>query len=206
MRQGLRPVRPVLLFCLLVASLAATAWAGPRDHDGGFFLRLSGGYGTVTTLHDIGETDQEVSARTADVNVAIGGMVTPNLAIHGTLFGWSWFTPHPEISLYGSSETLVSNVSLESIGVGLTYYIMPINTYISGSIGAAGLTFDKGYTRGETDMGPAIDLTMGKEWWVSDSWGLGVAAGFGYHSVPERGEEGDWTGWSLGIRFTSSYN
>ena len=204
MRHGLCCLRSTSLFLLIVALLVATGWAGPRDHDGGVFLRLSAGYGTANTSFDVGVAELEISGMSGDANLAIGGMVTPNLAIHATVFGW--FATNPDASLLGVTETLAADVSLSAIGVGLTYYIMPINMYMSGSIGAGSLTIDTGHTSGETDMGPAIDLTMGKEWWVSDSWALGIAGGFGYHSVPEHGIEGDWTGWSFGIRFTSSYN
>jgi hypothetical protein len=187
-----------------MASSVAVGWAGPRDHDGGFFLRLSGGGGTATTTFDVFGADLDISGATGDVNLAIGGMVTRNLALHATLFGW--LASDPDISFLGSTETLAADVSINGFGAGLTYYFMPVNIYISGSVGAASMTVESEQTSGETDLGPAIDLTVGKEWWVSDSWGIGVAGAFGYHSVPEKGITGDWTGTSFGIRFTASYN
>jgi hypothetical protein len=27
----------------------------------------------------------------------------------------------------------------------------------------------------DTEFGPGLSLVLGKEWWVSDNWGLGVA-------------------------------
>jgi hypothetical protein len=204
MRCGLWCMRVTVLSCLIIALFVAGAWAGPRDHDGGFFLRLSAGPGTATTSFDLFGADLEISGPTGDANLAIGGMVTRNLALHATLFGW--VASDPDMSFLGRTGRLSADVSLSGLGIGLTYYFMPVNIYVSGSVGAASLTVESGQTSGETDLGPAMDLTLGKEWWVSESWGLGVAGAFGYHSVPEKDIEGDWTGTSFGIRFTASYN
>jgi hypothetical protein len=87
----------------------------------------------------------------------------------------------------------------------VTYYFMPVNLYLSGSAGFGSLEFD-GNISGETDMGLALDLTVGKEWWVGDNWGLGVAGGFGYHSLPEEGLDENWSGTSFVVRFTATLN
>jgi hypothetical protein len=56
------------------------------------------------------------------------------------------------------------------------------------------------------DIGFASDVTIGKEWWVSDSWGMGVAGGLGFHSVPFTTTEVNWSGVSVGVRFTATMN
>jgi hypothetical protein len=60
---------------------------------------------------------------------------------------------------------------------------------------------------GGTDLGFALDLTLGKEWWVGGSWGLGVAGAFGFHSVPQS-EDSDlrWEGFDLALRFSATLN
>ncbi len=150
----------------------------------------------------------QFSGTSGDINLPIGGMVTPNLALHGTLIGW--VTSSPEIKICdGRCETGSTNdldFSLSGFGSGLTYYFMPSNFYVSESICAAQLILTYDNVSADSDYGPAFDITAGKEWWVSDSWGLGVAGGFGYHSVSDPDISSNWSGPSFGVRFSATYN
>ena len=139
-----------------------------------------------------------------DANVAIGGMVSPNLALHGTVFGWMLF--EPELTIGSQSGTLEAEVGVGGFGVGATYYFMPANAYVSGSVGFGQLTMETDDVSVESDYGVIFDATVGKEWWVSDEWGLGVAAGLGYHSIPDPSADENWTGLSYAIRFTATQN
>src|SRR5262245_65282887 len=44
-----------------------------------------------------------------------------------------------------------------------------------------------------TDYGVVLDLSLGKEWWVGNSWGLGFNGGFNYHSIPDKQIDANWT-------------
>jgi len=196
---------PILVVAAVLLALTGPASSGGiRDHSDGFFLRLSAGGGSASTSLDLGIGDLEMSGFATDVNFAIGGVVTPNLAVHGTLFGW--LVSDPDAEAGGMTAEITGDLDLSAIGIGVTYYIMPANVYLSGSLGAGSLTLDVPTGEGETDMGPVIDLTIGKEWWVSDSWGIGAAASLGYHSVPEKGIDENWSGTSFAIRFSATYN
>ena len=176
------------------------AFAGPRDHDGGFFLRLSVGPGGAQT--EFG--DLKISGVTGDFDFAIGGVIARNLALHGTIFGWSAADPNLEIG--GISREIEGTATVSSIGGGVTYYFMPVNLYVSGSAGLAILSVETVFGAGETDIGPGFGITLGKEWWVGNSWGLGVAGTGGYHSVPEKNIEGNWSGFNIAVRFTATLN
>ncbi len=197
----------VLVVSLAVALTATTALAGgaPRTHDG-FFLRLSGGFGYAGSSTDVGASELEVSGATGDVNFAIGGMVSPNLALHGTLMGVS--ATNPDMDWGGAmSEEFDGEATLTAIGPGLTYYFMPANVYISGSVGLGRLEADiDGGPTLESDTGFVLDAGLGKEWWVGNSWGLGVAGGVMFHSIPVSDTDESWTGVSLGLRFSATYN
>lgn len=173
--------KKILLLALIVFAVSATeAFAGPRDHAGGFFLRLSAGYGYAQT--EFGDpTTMKYYGVAGDVNFAVGAVVFDNFALHGSLFGWSIMNPTLELGA-GSGE-VDGYLTLSGLGVGLTYYIMPANIYISPSVGLRRLTLESGGITSNTEMGLMLDLTLGKEWWVGGSWGLGVAGAFGYHSV-----------------------
>jgi hypothetical protein len=146
----------------------------------------------------------EMSGFATDVNFAIGAVVSPNFAVHATLFGW--LVSDPDVELGGLTAEITGDLSLSAFGGGVTYYIMPANVYLSGSIGVGSLTLETSFGEGETDMGPVIDLTIGKEWWVSDGWGIGAAASLGYHSVPEKGINENWSGTCFALRFSATMN
>jgi hypothetical protein len=197
------PVRASMLVAAL-ALLPGVSAAGSRDHLGGFFLRLSAGAGTVRTeLTSRGNT-LALSGAASDVNIAIGGVIAPNLALHGTLYGW--LADDPDFEVGGRSVATRAQLDLSAIGAGVTYYFMPINIYLSGSLGAGSLAIDGPTGEGETGVGLVMDLTAGKEWWVSDRWGLGVAVGFGYHDIPEKFFPVNWSGTGLAVRFTATLN
>jgi hypothetical protein len=190
--------------CLILILSATDLFAGSRDHDGGFFLRLSTGLGYAQSEYADPSTIKLYGA-SGDMNFAVGMGVLPNLALHATMFGWVLSEPVAEVG--GSSGEFPGEATVGSLGVGFTYYFMPINMYLSGSVGFTALQVEVlGAFEGETDLGPAFDVTLGKEWWVGGSWGLGVAGGFGYHSAPEKEVDENWSGYSLGVRFTATLN
>ena len=139
-----------------------------------------------------------------DINIAIGGIIYPNLALHATLFGW--LVDDPKLEVARASHVTTRDLNLSAFGGGLTYYIMPLNLYISGSLGSGTLSLEEPGGEGETNSGPVFDLTIGKEWWVSSRWGLGAAASFGYHSIPEKGADDNWSGTSFVLRFSATMN
>lgn len=186
-----------------VLLLATCATAGPRDHLDGFFLRLSAGGGSASTEISDGTDSIEVSGPAGDVNFAIGGIVAPNLALHGTLFGTSM--ADPDVDFNGAEGTLNGDVTVAGLGVGVTYYFMPANIYLSGSLGSGSLQLD-GPIDGETDRGPMLDLSLGKEWWVGDNWALGLALGLQSHTIGDGTVDEDWSGTSYAIRFSATMN
>jgi hypothetical protein len=204
MRRSVRQSILMSMTGIMVIAGAASAGA-PRTHDG-FLLRLSAGFGSAKTSEDVETSSLEISGAAGDVNIAIGGVISPNLAIHGTLLGWSLADPTVELTGFGSGE-LDGDLTMTAVGVGLTYYFMPANFYVSPSIGAATITLDvPGSDDLETDTGVALEFTVGKEWWVGDSWGLGVAGSAGYHSIPDKDVDENLSGGNVAIRFTATLN
>jgi hypothetical protein len=196
--------KTVACISLILIATSMKVIAGPRDHNGGFFLRLSTGIGYAQS--EFGDPASiKLYGASGDANIAVGMVVLPNLALHATLFGWALSEPTVEIG--GSSGDFPGDATVGSFGIGLTYYLMPVNIYLSGSAGISKLQVEVlGAITGETDDGPAFDVTLGKEWWIGGNWGLGVAGGFGYHSVPDKDVDENWSGYSLGVRFTATLN
>lgn len=74
------------------------------------------------------------------------------------------------------AEFRISN-GMRGFGFGAVYYFMPLNLYAGGSLmlaqSAVATLFDGEVS---SSLGPTVNLQVGKEWWVSDSVGIGVAA------------------------------
>ncbi len=152
---------------------------GVHTHDG-FFLRLTPGLG-FGTFNASGTTDAptyhpdvkdpEESGPTSAFGLSLGGAVTENLILHGDF--WLWGTLFEDHDHYQRDFTSLS------FSLGLTYYFMPVNVYLSADVGHS-LTvlnmYDDGEHEYETMPGVSLGLSVGKEWWVSDNWGLGLAA------------------------------
>jgi len=181
---------------------------GARAHDGGFFLRLSlgiaGGKSSIDNIPTVPPTDWEISGTGGDLNIAIGGIVSENLAIHGTVFGWTVTDPDIEVRNVNGSITVPvqGDFTFTGVGAGLTYFFMPVNIYMSGSLGLGRLSFEGA----DSDTGLGLEACAGKEWWVSDRWALGVALGVTYHSIGETGVDEHWSGASFGVRFSATLN
>lgn len=196
---------PILLFlgiCCLM--LATDARSGARDHLDGFFLRLAAGGSPGGTEISDPSGDAELSGVGVDLEIAIGGVVAPNLAVHGTLFGWSIADPDAKVG--GVSGNINGDLSLGAVGAGVTYFIMPANFYLTGTVGFGSLTLDVGGVSGDSDTGVVLEFAVGKEWFVSDRWGLGAAVGLMYHSIPDGVLDENWSGLNVPIRFSATFN
>jgi hypothetical protein len=132
-------------------------------------------------------------------------MVKENFAIHGTLGGWGIIDPKVEFN--GLEETADdTSITMSMVGGGFTYYFGPSNVYLTASVGAGLLSLEFDGDTEDSDTGFAFDAGLGKEWWVSDRWGLGVSATAGYHSIPPGDADGNFSGPSFALRFSATLN
>jgi hypothetical protein len=194
--------RQLFVAIVMIVAVASTAWAGPADHTSGFFLRLQGGASVSNTaISDPLLTEFELSGIGGNFQAAIGAVVAPNLALHGTM--WAWFVGSPSAKLAGQDVGQFSgNLNLSALGGGGTYYFMPANVYLSGNLGVGQLS-----TEGSSsDAGIVMDLALGKEWWVSSKWGLGLSGGVQYHSIPDGGLTQNWSGTTFLLSFSATLN
>jgi len=89
----------------------------------------------------------------------------------------------------GSSSGSTNNTSagIGGLGVGLTYYIMPLNVFLAGTVGFGPLSFSNNGTNSSTQNGLVGRFGLGKEWFVSQSWGLGIAGYVNFGVNPDQG-------------------
>ena len=156
---------------------------GYHQHDG-FYLSMSLGpvFGSITDNDIMNNMDMKFNGTGAQFDFKIGGAIAENLILHATLLSSS--IASPKVTVGGISVTTTNNVSLGEmmIGGGLTYYIMPANILLSGSIGFGSFTVTNSNdpsANTTTKKGFSMQLKAGKEWWVSKNWGFGVGLTYG---------------------------
>lgn len=178
-----------------------------ETHDG-FFLRLQGGIGDIKTEEtNILDYDLEMYGIGGIFSVKVGSIIYPNLIAFGEVGGASVSNPEfkwgPE-----NGETSDAELSMTGIGGGLSYYIMPINIYISMSGLLSYTTFKFKKILGESEPGLGLHFSIGKEWWVSDDWAIGCALWAHKSSMHENDSEGkhEIDNRAYGIVFSATLN
>lgn len=185
---------------------------GWHEHEG-FMLRIGVGGGYLNMSAEEGGTEVSVNGPSGIFNIALGGNVSPGLIIYGELFGNAIVDPTVEVN-GADFETEDASASIAGVGVGLAYYL-PANVYFSGTLAASQLRFTQDYGDGttdeyETDFGPSFTGQIGKEWWVSDNWGLGLAGQILVGSLKDDDEdfggEVTWSTVGFGLLFSATYD
>jgi hypothetical protein len=179
-----------------------------RAHNADLYIRGAVGpaHASSNATSLISSEEAELAGEGIEYSIAMGGITVPNLAAHVTFFGWTTFSPDPK---YDHTElNLGTSMTMFAWGAGLTWIVMPLNLYVSVSPAFAQLK-TKGPDIGSStsDRGWAIEGSVGKEWWFSETWAWGLALGGGYHSA--RGAASSdrrWKGWSTSLRLSITMN
>ena len=146
---------------------------------------------TVEGLPDFEDKDDGFPAFEAALSV--GGVVIPNLAIHGGL-DFAVIGNLRGVDDDDNNESPHSNYS--HLSLGLTYYIMPANIYIAYDIRSLlyGYRYrnvdDKGRVTSEgiqKSDGLGYRFVVGKEWFVNSNYGIGIA--LSYSHTPTKHED-----------------
>ena len=166
-----------------------------------------------------GDPNTKLNGGSGGFDLAMGGFVLQNLAIHAD-FGW-FDVFDPDFTVAGNvldSTSVVFQAS--TFRAGASYYLMPVRTYLSLGVGFAAATVtsysysdssDRNVTlvgREYTKVGPSFAAELGKEFAVSPQWGLGVAAHYELLSVPPNDDHAKATvelAQQIGLRFIATY-
>jgi hypothetical protein len=165
---------------------------GYRQHNG-FYLSMSLGP-VFPSISDklAGNYDYVYTGTGAQFDLKLGGAIQENLILHATLTSNSLVGP--TVKSDGQSMKASNNVTLSEsmIGVGLTYYVMPSNIFLSGSLGLGNFSTQDTNNNNNisSDRGFAMQLKVGREWWVSSRWGLGFAITYGKTTVNNKIDAG----------------
>lgn len=179
----------------------------------GLYLSMSVGplFGSVTD--DLGTYTMDMSGTGAQFDFKIGGAIKENLILHATLISNS--LPGPSIKISGNSSIKASDnltVGEAMVGGGLTYYIMPSNIFLSGTLGLGNFSIidtNDNNNNVSTQRGFSMQLKIGKEWWISKKWGLGISLTYGKTNLtnkPSAGIVEKLDSNRFGILFNSTLN
>lgn len=181
---------------------------GVHEHEG-FYLNLGLGFGYNHMSTEVNGVDGAIKGPGGTFTFKLGGNVGRNLIIFGNLF--ANVAVEPTLEIEGEDAELEDvSAGVRGLGVGLAYYL-DSNIFLSGTLAAAQLvaTYDDGTTEedSDTEFGPAFVGEIGKEWWVSDNWGLGLAVQLIVGSMKDS-EDSDitWTTVAGGLNFSATYD
>jgi len=192
---------------------------GYHKHDG-FYLSMNTGpvFGNVFSNDKSysSPNTMDMSGPGAVIDFKIGGAIRENLILHADIISNAVVGPTiistgninpPKVK---APQTL--SVGEEMYGVGITYYIMPSNILLSGTLGLGSFSIIDSKNDNNnviTDRGFSMQLKLGKEWWVSKNWGLGVGLTYGSTNVtnkPDNGSTEEISSNRFGILFNTTFN
>jgi hypothetical protein len=209
----MRILRTFLVVSLILVpiQLHAQAPPGARTHDG-FFLRFlaGGGPGRLVIDNVMGNEVKFTSIAGGAFHFQIGGAVKENLILFGDVGGFA--LTDPDVESGGSTESGANlDITASGFGGGLSYYIMPANIFLSASVLASTNALTYQSENYESELGPSFLVSVGKEWWVGNSWGLGVAVllelGFTRDQRdPTTSAQPDMTTRMFGVAFSATLN
>jgi hypothetical protein len=184
---------------------------GFETHDG-FFLRLhlGGGFTSISGSNGAGATAR-LSGGSLSIGVALGGAITQDLIIFGAVAGT--IISDPTLTLNGVQgpygSTSGSSASVGGTGAGLAYYLEPVNVYLSGALMLVTFELDDANNKAiyQSKTGVGFQGIVGKEWWVSTNWGLGLAGEIYVATMKDKTDPNtNWTSSAFSLLFSATYN
>ena len=187
---------------------------GARAHDSDdVYLRLQLGVAFAGVAAKSSTTHLEFAGTGPSLGVALGKTVRPDLALFGTFSLSSAIDPSLKRN-GANAPPIAGSVDQVLFGIGIAYYLEPSNLFMAASAGISKLNFQdsQNVVLYESKWGGGGELLAGKEWWVSDQWGLGVSGQLSLATARGKGalSPGEstptWTGAAFSILFSSTYN
>jgi hypothetical protein len=173
------------LFCIfLLCKGSIICQTGIHEHDGLFLRMLLGtGYAELVEKNVMG-SDLKFSGTTVPFRFQLGGNLFKNFIFYGEFAVAS--QTNPKMEWMGRSESSSDfTVGVVDLGIGITYYLMPVNIYFSLSALYSQAQLEYNNTKSESEIGfdnfSGINIMVGKEWWVGAQWALGLSL-YGYYS------------------------
>ncbi len=164
-------------------------WDPHHGHNQGrFFARGALGLGFGNFTARAAGSDLTLTGAGLSFNGALGFSLAPNFALHVDVNLMSIVQPTVSTSAGIAGVDTQSDYTSTMLGVGFTYYLMPTNLYISGSVGLALMRAEfagSSVTRAESGLGFGLNAMAGHDWWLTNTLGFGLGVQLQYHRVPD---------------------
>jgi hypothetical protein len=180
---------------------------GFHTHDG-FFLRVHVGIAATGFSSTQSGVKTNYTGGGSSTGIAMGGVIARDLILYGAAFGTNTSNPDKQVGGVSMAGDL-GTIGVGAIGPGLAYYFEHINLYLAATFGLAAFTAnDNGGLKADSSRsGAAFDLMLGKEWWVSRNWGMGIAGELFTASMKDKNVPGlTWSAGAASVLFSATYN
>ncbi len=197
---------PIYLAASSASAQPPAEVAGKHVHEDLFVHALLGPSFILATTTADGQ-DLSASGGGATLRLAAGWNVARGLVVFAEVFADVTVSPTFEAGdLMDEPDDTAFGVS--GVGAGLAYYLGG-NYYVSGSVDVVSLRLEyeeagRTVTR-ESDEGLGGNITLGREFWVSDGWALGLAVQAFLGSVPGANDT-DWTVGTFGAGLSATFD
>jgi hypothetical protein len=186
-----------------IVSTPRQSTPGPRIHHRGFFLHMA--LGPEVAKINIPPTllldGSSITALNAGFNVGLGGPIARRLILFAGLFG---------------ARTLSCDyngcVTFWGLGPGLAYYFETLNIFVAVlGAGTTTVVTPNGVAWAVTNYtaeGFGAQGQIGKEWWASDNWGLGLVGQYTRTWLWGSSVEGNqrWTGSVFSLLLSATFS
>ena len=170
---------------------------------GGSVLYANNYYTKVAAdgLRERHKVEADQGGASTSMELTIGGFFAPDVAVQVEFAGFILPAPRSRYSnswtFNGNLDTTDNRLSTDvdggllssSIRLGFTGYLMPAGVYIGTSVGPSWLSLGGGWQDVDTSVGISATFRIGKEWSLSEHWGLGVGLLVEYTDRRLRGDQ-----------------
>lgn len=175
---------------------------GTHQHDGFYFsFGMGPVFGNVTSKVKNPDYTVDFLGTGGMADWKIGWAIKENMILHATLLLNEVAAPEIKTTMVDNHSTTKTmpdefEIGESMVGIGMTYYLMPYNIFLSGSVGRGKFEVSGSENKqddGVTDSGFSMQLKIGKEWWILKNWGVGLGLSYGKtnltHQPPNGGQE-----------------
>ena len=170
-------------------------------------LRLTFGLG-YSSADLSSPADLAYSGFSDSLSFDIGAALSENWTLHVRFSQLSMVAP--AVTVNGNDLADIEGAELTSYlsGLAVTYNFMPANLYLTLALGFSWVSEETETTENTSDTGFGANLDFGKEWWVSDNWGVGITGRFWLTYVDDSDVLRDTTYSMFGFAglFSATYN
>jgi hypothetical protein len=155
-----------------------------------------------------GGTSVRITGAGGTLSVAIGGALNQHLVLFGEVLSASG--DKRSVVVDGVSVDANSGqIKIAALGGGVAYYLAS-NLYFSGSLLVPQIqpnVIEASIGGGQDKFGLGLEAMIGKEWWVSSNWGLGLAVQVLYaRSTEDRVPSSTWQAWGATLVGSATFN